>query len=174
MFQKRTFQANHHGPHAAPQKGTEQPKWYIIDGKDQVVGRLATTIARVLRGKHKPTFTRHADTGDFVIVTNVDKVQFTRNKWNQKNYYRHSGYVGGLKTTSALDLLKNKPEEILKTAVKGMMGHSRLADRQLQKLKLYCSTEHPHESQKPQPFPNSVLFNAKELNSAHEQSKKTS
>jgi large subunit ribosomal protein L13 len=118
-----------------------------------VVGRLATVIARVVTGKHKPTFTRHADAGDFIVVLNADKVVFTRNKWNTKLYRKHTGYVGGLKTFTAKDMLQRNPEEILRQAVWGMTNKSSLARHQMKKLKIYTTEQHPHSAQNPQPLP---------------------
>jgi len=108
-------------------------------------------------GKHKPTFTRHADTGDFVVVLNADKVVFTRNKWDDKLYRDHSGYVGGLKTKTAKEMLARHPEEILRRAVWGMTNKSNLARHQMKKLKIYAGAEHPHAAQNPQPLPASVV-----------------
>lgn len=150
MFQRKTFQLNHEGPHAHPTSGEHAPKWYIVDAKDQVVGRLATILARVITGKHKPTFTRHADAGDFIVVINAKDVAFTRNKWDDKLYHDYSGYVGGLKTKTAKELLNKHPEDILWRAVWGMTGKSNLAKRQMKKLKIYAGSEHPHHAQEPQ------------------------
>ncbi|MBW1992749.1 MAG: 50S ribosomal protein L13 [Deltaproteobacteria bacterium] len=127
-------------------------QWYLVDAEGQVVGRLASRIASVLRGKHKPVFTPHADTGDFVVVVNADKVRFTGNKLDKKVYYRHSGYMGGLKSTSARQMLKKKPEEVLRHAVRGMLPKNSLGRRQLKKLKIYAGAEHPHAAQQPQPL----------------------
>jgi len=123
-------------------------KWYLVDAQDKILGRLATQIAVRLRGKHKPIFTPHADTGDFVVVVNAEKVRLTGNKWDKKIYYRHSGYLGGLKQISARKLLEKKPEEILRFAVKRMLPKNSLGRRQLKKLKIYAGSEHPHEAQK--------------------------
>ncbi|HDR16334.1 MAG TPA: 50S ribosomal protein L13 [Desulfobacteraceae bacterium] len=123
--------------------------WILVDARDRVVGRLATQIAMRLRGKHKPIFTPHADTGDFVVVVNADKVRLTGAKWNAKTYYRHSGYVGGLKETTASKMLEKKPENILKSAVWGMLPKNSLGRRQLKKLKIYSGSEHPHQAQQP-------------------------
>lgn len=136
-----TFMAN---------RNTVQPKWYVIDATDLVVGRLAVTIANVLRGKHKPDYTPHADTGDFIIVINVEKVQFTGNKWNQKEYQDYSHYAGGQKIIPAKEMLARKPEEILRRAVKRMMPRGPLGYQQLAKLKLYAGNSHPHQAQQPQ------------------------
>lgn len=126
-----------------------QKKWYLVDAENKVVGRIATQIAMRLRGKHKPIFTPHADTGDFVVVINADKVALTGRKWDNKYYYRYSGYIGGLKETSAKKLLEKKPENILRFAVKGMLPKNSLGRRQLKKLKIYAGPEHPHQAQKP-------------------------
>jgi len=125
-------------------------KWYVVDAKDKVLGRLATQIAMRLRGKHKPIFTPHADTGDFVVVLNADKVALTGKKWGKKIYYHHTGYVGGLKQITAEKLLEKKPEDLLRFAVKGMLPKNSLGRRQLKKLKVYVGTDHPHEAQQPE------------------------
>ena len=125
-------------------------KWYVVDAKDKVLGRLATQIAMRLRGKHKPVFTPHADTGDFVVVINADKVALTGKKWDKKIYYHHTGYIGGLKEISAKKLHEKKPEDLLRFAVKGMLPKNSLGRRQLKKLKIYVGTDHPHEAQKPE------------------------
>lgn len=156
MLQQKTYQARQKGPHFFEPTGPNAPKWYIVDAKDQVVGRLATVIARVLIGKHKPTFTRHADTGDFVVILNADKVVFTRNKWRDKKYYDYSGWVGGLKVKSAKELLERHPEEILRRAIWGMLNKSSLGRHQMKKLKIYAGEEHPHAAQNPQPLPVSA------------------
>ena len=122
-------------------------KWYLVDASDKIVGRMATQIAMRLRGKHKPIFTPHADTGDFVVVVNAEKVAFTGNKWDRKIYYRHTGYMGGLKEITAGKLLEKKPEEILRLAVKRMLPKNSLGRRQLKKLKIYAGANHPHEAQ---------------------------
>jgi large subunit ribosomal protein L13 len=125
-------------------------KWYLVDAKDKVLGRLATQIAMRLRGKHKPIFTPHADTGDFVVVINADKVALTGKKWANKIYYRHSGYIGGLKKITAKKLLEKKPQDVLRFAVKGMLPKNSLGRRQLKKLKIYTGSDHPHEAQQPE------------------------
>lgn len=125
-------------------------KWYLIDAKDKVLGRMATQIAMRLRGKHKPIFTPHADTGDFVVVVNADKVVLTGKKWDNKLYYRHSGYIGGLKQISAKDLREKKPRDILRFAVRGMLPKNSLGRRQLRKLKMYVGPDHPHQAQQPE------------------------
>ena len=122
-------------------------KWYLVDAKDRVLGRLATQIAMRLRGKHKPIFTPHADTGDFIVVINANKVMLTGRKWDKKIYYRHTGYIGGLKEISAKKLLEKKPEDILRFAVRGMLPKNSLGRRQLKKLKIYSGSEHPHQAQ---------------------------
>ncbi|MBU4425475.1 MAG: 50S ribosomal protein L13 [Desulfobacterales bacterium] len=122
-------------------------KWYLVDAKDRVLGRLATQIAMRLRGKHKPIFTPHADTGDFIVVINANKVTLTGRKWDKKIYYRHTGYTGGLKEISAKKLLEKKPEDILRFAVRGMLPKNSLGRRQLRKLKIYSGSEHPHQAQ---------------------------
>lgn len=153
MLQQKSYQAKQSGPHYFEPKGPNAPKWYVVDAKDQVVGRLATVIARVVTGKHKPTYTRHADAGDFVIILNADKVVFTRNKWDDKLYRDHSGWVGGLKTKTAKQMLERHPEEILRRAVWGMTNKSNLARHQMKKLKIYTTANHPHEAQNPQALP---------------------
>ncbi|MDP9728533.1 50S ribosomal protein L13 [Alicyclobacillus tolerans] len=127
-------------------------KWLLIDATGWRVGRLATEIAKLLRGKHKPEFTPHVDTGDFVVVTNVEKVVFTGRKLQKKLYRRHSGYPGGLKEVRAVDLLKKHPERVLYFAVRGMLPHTSLGRQQLTKLRLYVGPEHPHAAQKPEPY----------------------
>lgn len=127
-----------------------EKKWYLVDAQDRVLGRLATQIANRLRGKHKPIFTPHADTGDFVVVINADKVALTGAKWDRKMYYRHSGYMGGLKTITAGKLREKRPEMLLRLAVKGMLPKNSLGRRQLKKLKIYPGPEHPHQAQKPE------------------------
>lgn len=131
---------------------TVQPKWLVIDATNQVVGRLAVTIANLLRGKHKPEYTPHCDTGDFVIVVNCEKVQFTGKKWEQKSYQDYSHYPGGLKVTPAKVMLARKPEEILRRAVKRMLPRGPLGYKQLSKLKIYSGPNHPHQAQQPQEF----------------------
>ena len=122
-------------------------KWYVVDAGGKVVGRLATEIAVRLRGKHKPIFTPHADTGDFIVVINAEKVVFTGRKWNNKVYYRHTGYIGGLKQITAEKLREKKAEDILRFAVRGMLPKNSLGRRQLKKLKIYTGSDHPHEAQ---------------------------
>ncbi len=122
-------------------------KWYLVDAEDKILGRLATQIAMRLRGKHKPIFTPHADTGDFIVVVNAEKVALSGKKWDKKIYYRHSGYIGGLKEISARKLLEKKPEDVLRYAVRGMLPKNSLGRRQLKKLKIYVGPENPHEAQ---------------------------
>ena len=122
-------------------------KWYLVDAEDKILGRLATQIATRLRGKHKPIFTPHADTGDFIVVVNAEKVALSGKKWDKKIYYRHSGYIGGLKEISARKLLEKKPEDVLRFAVRGMLPKNSLGRRQLKKLKIYVGPENPHEAQ---------------------------
>jgi large subunit ribosomal protein L13 len=125
-------------------------KWYVVDAEGRTLGRLATEIARILRGKNKPQYTPHVDTGDFVVVVNAEKVVVTGRKAEQKVYRRHSGYPGGLKTTTYEQMMERRPTEILRKAVKGMMPKNRLARQQLRKLKIYAGPEHPHAAQNPQ------------------------
>jgi large subunit ribosomal protein L13 len=127
-------------------------EWYLVDATGLTLGRLATVIADTLRGKRKPVFTPHVDTGDFVVVVNAEKIAVTGAKLDQKMYYRHSGYPGGIKSRSLRDQLERRPTEVLRTAVKGMRPKNRLARQQLTKLKIYAGPEHPHESQNPQPL----------------------
>lgn len=127
------------------------PAWRLIDCEGQTVGRLATQIAIILRGKDKPIFAPHYDTGDFIVAINAEKVKFTGNKWDQKMYYSHSGYMGGLKSINAADMMEKKPEEILRKAVKNMLPQNRLSDNLMTKLKIYVGDEHPHQAQKPEP-----------------------
>jgi large subunit ribosomal protein L13 len=124
-------------------------KWYLIDASNKILGRLASEIATILRGKHKAIFTSHMDAGDYVIVVNADKVAFTGAKLDKKIYYRHSGYVGGLKETTARQMLEKKPENIIMLAVKGMLPKTSLGRRQLKKLKIYAGPNHPHQAQQP-------------------------
>jgi large subunit ribosomal protein L13 len=133
--------------------GEIEREWYLVDAEGQTLGRLATQIADRLRGKGKPQFTPHVDTGDFVVVVNAGKVRVTGNKLEQKKYYRHSGYPGGLRERSLRDQLERQPTEVLRLAVKGMLPRNRLGRAQLTKLKIYAGSEHPHEAQSPKPFP---------------------
>ena len=123
--------------------------WYLVDANEKVLGRVATQIANVLRGKNKPVFTPSVDTGDFVIVVNAEKIMLTGNKLADKMYYNHSGYPGGLKSTNAAKLLEKKASELLRQAVKGMLPKNKLASQMLKKLKIYAGSAHPHASQQP-------------------------
>jgi large subunit ribosomal protein L13 len=128
-------------------------QWYVVDAQDKVLGRLASRIAMVLRGKTKPVFTPHMDTGDFVVVVNAAQVRLTGKKLADKFYYRHSGYPGGLKAISARHLLQKRPEEVLRHAVRGMLPKNSLGRHLLKKLKVYAGGEHPHQAQQPVPLP---------------------
>ena len=130
----------------------EQRNWFVVDAEGVTLGRLATTVAATLRGKHKPTYTPHVDTGDFVVVINAEKVRVTGKKETQKNYYRHSNYPSGLKTTSLKDMRARHPERIIENAVRGMLPGSNLGRQQLKKLKVYAGANHPHEAQNPTPL----------------------
>jgi large subunit ribosomal protein L13 len=129
-----------------------QRDWVIVDATGQTLGRLATQIADVLRGKRKPTYTPHIDTGDFVVVINAEKISVSGNKRADKLYHRHSGYPGGLKTRTLGEMLERRPEEVIRLAVKGMLPRNRLARKQITKLKIYAGPDHPHVAQKPQPM----------------------
>jgi large subunit ribosomal protein L13 len=126
--------------------------WWLIDAEGQTLGRLASLIANLLRGKHKPQFTPNVDTGDFVIVINADKVKVTGNKYTAKLYRRHSHYPGGLRTVSFRDMQENRPEKVIEIAVKGMLPHNTLGRQQFNKLNVYAGGEHPHAAQKPVPY----------------------
>ena len=127
-----------------------EKKWYVVDADDKILGRLATEIASRLRGKHKPTFSPFIDNGDFIIVTNADKIQLTGKKWDDKKYYRHTGYMGGIKETTARELLEKHPTDLVMTAVKGMLPKNKIGRAQLKKLKVYAGADHPHEAQQPE------------------------
>ena len=131
---------------------TVERKWYVVDATDQTLGRLATIIAEVLRGKRNPWYTPHVDTGDFVVVTNAEKIAVTGNKLSDKRYYRHSGYPGGIRSRTLQEQLDRRPEEVIRMAVKGMLPKNRLGRAQLKKLKTYAGPEHPHEAQDPEPL----------------------
>jgi large subunit ribosomal protein L13 len=135
-----------------PKPGDVQRQWHVIDATDVVLGRLASQVAVLLRGKHKPTFAPHVDTGDFVVVINADKVALTGNKLEQKKAYRHSGYPGGLRSQSYVDLLEKHPAKAVEKAVRGMLPKNSIARAQITKLKVYAGPEHPHQAQQPQPF----------------------
>jgi large subunit ribosomal protein L13 len=132
--------------------GTRERNWLVVDAAGQTLGRLATQIAETLRGKRKPEYTPHCDVGDFVIVVNAEKISVTGNKLEDKLYYRHSGYPGGLRTRTLGEMLERRPEEVIRKAVKGMLPRNRLARQQLRKLKVYAGPEHPHTAQKPEPM----------------------
>jgi large subunit ribosomal protein L13 len=125
-------------------------QWFVVDAADLVLGRMASQVAMRLRGKHKPVFTPHLDTGDFIIIVNANKVILTGRKWEQKTYYRHSGYPGGITATAAKKLKESKPEELVRVAVRGMLPKNRLGRQLLKKLKIYAGPEHPHSAQQPQ------------------------
>jgi large subunit ribosomal protein L13 len=126
--------------------------WVLVDAADKTLGRLATQLADLLRGKRKPQYTPHVDVGDFVVVINAEKIAVTGNKRADKRYYRHSGYPGGLKSRTLGDMLERRPEEVIRKAVRGMLPRNRLARKQLTKLKIYAGPEHPHVAQKPEPL----------------------
>jgi large subunit ribosomal protein L13 len=128
-------------------------RWYVVDAEGQTLGRLATRIADTLRGKTKPQYTPHVDTGDFVIVVNAEKIAVTGKKLDQKRYYRHSGYPGGLRSRTLREQLDRQPAEVLRKAVKGMLPRNRLSRAQITKLKIYAGPQHPHEAQAPEPLP---------------------
>lgn len=134
------------------QEALSQRRWYVIDAQDKILGRMATEIARVLRGKHKPTFTPNQDTGDFVIVVNARGVKLTGAKLQDKVYYRHTEFPGGIRERTAAEMLQIKPEELVKLAVRGMLPKNRLSRKLVTKLKVYAGPEHPHSAQKPQPL----------------------
>jgi large subunit ribosomal protein L13 len=127
-------------------------EWHLVDADGQTLGRLATRIATVLRGKDKPKYTPHVDTGDFVVVVNAEKIAVTGNKLDAKRYYRHSGYPGGLRSRTLREQLSRRPEQVLRVAVKGMLPRNRLSRAQLTKLKIYAGPDHPHEAQAPKPM----------------------
>lgn len=137
----KTFMAN---------PATVERKWYVVDATGQTLGRLASEVAKVLRGKNKPIFTPHADTGDYVIIVNAEKIKVTGKKLDQKIYYRHSDYVGGMKETTLKEMLANKPERVLELAVKGMLPKGPLGRQMYKKLFVYAGPEHKHEAQKPE------------------------
>jgi large subunit ribosomal protein L13 len=136
----------------SPKPGEIERQWHVIDASDVVLGRLATHAATLLRGKHKPTFAPHVDTGDFVVIVNAGKVALTGNKRHTKIAYRHSGYPGGLKQVRYDDLLNSRPDRAIELAVRGMLPHNKLGRKLIQKLKVYAGAEHPHAAQQPVPF----------------------
>jgi large subunit ribosomal protein L13 len=127
-------------------------KWYVVDAEGQTLGRLSSEVASILRGKNKPTYTPHIDTGDHVIIINAEKIHLTGNKLADKKYYRHSQYNGGLKTTTAQEMLDKKPERMLELAIKGMLPKNSLGRKQGMKLHVYAGSEHPHQAQKPEAY----------------------
>ena len=135
-----------------PKPGDAQRQWHVIDATDVVLGRLASQTATLLRGKHKPTFAPHVDTGDFVIIINAEKVALTGSKLQKKRAYRHTGYPGGLRSVSYEELLEKNPTRAVEKAVKGMLPKNKLAAQQLSKLKVYAGAEHPHQAQQPKPY----------------------
>jgi large subunit ribosomal protein L13 len=137
----------------SPKPSEIERVWYVVDAEDVVLGRLSTEVARVLRGKHRPIFARHIDTGDHVIVVNAAKVVLTSDKAEKSFAYRHSGYPGSITATSYAELLRNRPEELVRRAVRGMLPKGTLGRKQLTKLKVYAGPEHPHSAQQPRPLP---------------------
>jgi large subunit ribosomal protein L13 len=133
-----------------PTKGSIEQGWYVVDAADQILGRLSTSVAHLLRGKHKPTFTPGLDVGDFVVIVNAAKVRLTGTKWDDKRYYRHSGDPGHLKQETARELRDRSPERIVRFAVWGMLPKNRLGRKLLKKLKVYAGPDHPHQAQRPQ------------------------
>jgi len=132
-------------------KTSDNPgKWWVVDADGAILGRLASEVAARLNGKHNPMYTPHVDTGDSVVVINAAKIRMTGRKWDQKNYYRHSGYIGGLKTITARKLLEKRPEALVTQAVRGMLPKNRLGRKMLKKLKVYAGAEHPHAAQQPE------------------------
>jgi large subunit ribosomal protein L13 len=136
----------------SPKLDDIQREWFVVDAKDQTLGRLATQIATLLRGKHKPIYTPHMDVGDFVIVVNADKIRVTGNKLDQKIYYRHSGYPGGIKSRTLRELLDRYPDRVIRLAVRGMLPKNRLGRATIKKLKIYAGDKHPHQAQQPRVY----------------------
>lgn len=132
-----------------PKKAQLDRKWVLVDASDKILGRVASKVAHMLRGKGKPIYTPHVDAGDFVVVVNAEKIKLTGKKLKDKMYYRHSGYPGGLKAINAKDLLEKRPEEVISKAVKGMLPKNRLGRKLIKKLKVYAGNTHPHEAQQP-------------------------
>jgi large subunit ribosomal protein L13 len=132
--------------------GEIERRWFVVDAEGKVLGRIATEVARILRGKHKPSYTPHLDTGDFVVVVNADKVQLTGNKAEQKTYFRHTGYMGHERFIPFQEMLAKRPERIIELAVKGMLPKGALGRQMRKKLKVYAGAEHPHVAQNPQPL----------------------
>ena len=134
-------------------KSSDNPKkWWVVDAEGATLGRLASAVAYRLRGKHNPLFTPHVDTGDWIVVINADKVVLTGRKWDQKQYYRHSGYIGGLKSITARKLLEKRPEDLVRFAVRGMLPKNKLGRKLFKKLKVYAGSDHPHAAQQPEAF----------------------
>ncbi|MEA2458552.1 MAG: large subunit ribosomal protein [Thermoleophilaceae bacterium] len=131
---------------------TRERNWLVVDATGKTLGRLATQIADTLRGKHKPEYTPHCDVGDFVIIVNAEKVTVTGNKRQEKRYYRHSGFPGGIRSRTFEEMIERRPEEVLRLAVKGMLPRNRLSRQQLRKLKIYAGPDHPHQAQQPAPM----------------------
>jgi large subunit ribosomal protein L13 len=136
----------------SPKPDDVQRQWYVIDADDVVLGRLASQVAQLLRGKHKPVFAPHVDTGDFVVVINAEKIAVTGNKMDDKLYWRHSGYPGGIRKRTLREQLDRRPEEVIRMAVRGMLPKNPLGRKQLLKMKVYAGPEHPHEAQSPEPL----------------------
>ncbi|MFG1941729.1 50S ribosomal protein L13 [Nonomuraea sp. NPDC048826] len=136
----------------SPKPADVQRQWYVIDATDVVLGRLASHVATLLRGKHKPIFANHVDTGDFVIIINADKIALSGNKLEQKKAYRHSGYPGGLRSVTYGELMEKRPDKAVEKAVKGMLPKNSLGRKMIKKLKVYAGSEHPHQAQRPVPF----------------------
>jgi len=135
-----------------PKAAEIQQEWYVVDAAGKTLGRLATRIATILRGKHKPTYTPHMDMGDFIVVINAEKIQLTGRKRQQKIYYRHSGYMGGLREIPFERMIETHPERVIRLAVRGMLPHTRLGRAMLKKLKVYAGPDHPHLAQQPEPL----------------------
>ena len=135
-----------------PRAGEIERRWFVVDATDETLGRLASRVARVLEGKHKPTYTPNLDTGDHVIVLNAGKVAVSRDKRESMVYVRHSGYPQGLKEETLGKLLERRPEQVIRRAIKGMLPHNRLGAQQLRKLKIYAGSDHPHQAQRPEPL----------------------
>ena len=129
-----------------------QREWYVVDATGKTLGRLASEIAKILIGKHKPTYTPHVDNGDFVVVINADKIHVAGKKLDKKVYYKHTGYMGHLKETTLREMLQKKPEEVIRLAVRGMLPKNKLRDRRMKRLKVYATPEHPHSAQNPKPL----------------------
>ncbi len=136
----------------SPKKDDIRREWFVIDAKDQTLGRLASQVAALLRGKHKPIFTPHMDTGDFVIIINADKIRVTGKKLDQKVYYRYSGYPGGVHARTLREQLARDPERVIRLAVRGMLPKNRLGRHMIRKLKVYAGNQHPHQAQQPKPY----------------------